>query len=57
MPVGFWQAAKLLLDPNGCFGAESASCLQVPVVTTVPVTQVKLLIAIIACGALSFCTI
>jgi hypothetical protein len=55
VPVGFWQAAKLLLDPNGCFGADSASCLQVPVVTTVPVTQVKLLIAIIACVALSFC--
>ena len=41
VPVSFWQAVKLLLEPEGSGGGtDSSFCLQVPVVTTVPITQV-----------------
>jgi hypothetical protein len=41
VPAGFCRAVELLLEPNcSSAGAEFSFCLQVPVVTTVPITQV-----------------
>jgi hypothetical protein len=44
VPDSFWIAAKLLLEPCSSSRTESSCCLQVPVVTTVPTTQVSFLI-------------
>jgi hypothetical protein len=52
VPPEFWEAARVLLEPNCSAGAESPCCQQVPVVTTVPVTQVQLVSATVACCAL-----
>ena len=47
VPAGFWDAAQSLLEPRGSLGPQSLCCFQVPVVTTVPITQVKPIAAII----------
>ena len=46
VPDSFWDAAKLLLEASGVeasggAGPQAEFCVHVPVVTTVPITQVK----------------
>ncbi len=40
VPDSFWQAAHLLLEPNSSVGGPLTFFFHVPVVTTVPITQV-----------------
>ena len=49
VPDSFWEAAKVLLETSGDAGPQSELCVHVPVVTTVPITQVK-------CAASALCS-